>query len=134
VTVDSLELRPFPERVVRNGVISQMRQEINRGPDWMLNFNWCLRYTNSPSDPFVTGTQPLLLESPAPTLNEAMTHPDTLIWFPICWQACLVGSLRRFDEGTFEAHRTLLTHARELFKRPTTGYVISPRNLDQLDA
>ena len=83
VTVDSLELRPFTESVVRNAVISQMRQEINKGPDWMWNFEWCLRYTRSISDPFVTGQQPVVLEGPAPNSTEAMTHPDTLIWFPI---------------------------------------------------
>jgi hypothetical protein len=129
VTLDSLEMRPFPERIVRNGVISQMRQEIKKGPDWMWDFNWCLRYTKSPVDPFVTGSQPLVLEGPAPNLLEAMKHPDTLIWFPLCWQACLVGSLRRFDEGTDEAHPSLMAHVRGLFKRPSTGYVISPRNL-----
>jgi hypothetical protein len=132
VTVDSLELRPLPEGLVRNGVISQMRQEIEKGSDWMGNFNWCLRYTKSPADPFITGKHALLLEGPAPTLDEAMKHPDTLIWFPICWQACLVGSLRRFDEGTFKAHRWVLDHERELFRRSTTGYVISPTRLDPL--
>jgi hypothetical protein len=59
VTVDSLELRSFPENAVRNAVIGQMRQEINKGPDWMWNFEWCLRYTNSIADPFVTGQQPV---------------------------------------------------------------------------
>jgi Protein of unknown function (DUF4238) len=129
VTVDSLELRPFSESVVRNAVISQMQQEINKGPDWMRNFEWCLRYTRSIDDPFVTGQQPIVLEGPAPNSTEAMTHLDTLIWFPICWQACLIGSLRRFDEGTMEAPPSLLAHARGLFKRPSTGYLISPHKL-----
>ncbi|HTF66372.1 MAG TPA: ATP-binding protein [Edaphobacter sp.] len=39
-------------------------------------------------------------------------------------------SLRRFDEGTFEAHRWVLDHQRELFRRDTTSYVISPTRLD----
>jgi hypothetical protein len=132
VTLDSLEMRPFPERVVRNGVISQMRQEINKGPDWMWDFNWCLRYTKSSVDPFVTGSQPVVIEGPAPNHVEALKHPDTLIWFPLCWRACLIGSPRRFDEGTLEAHPSLMAHARGLFKRPSMGYVISPRNFDQL--
>ena len=132
ITLDSLEIRHLPERVVRNGVISRMRQEINKGPDWMWDFNWCLRYARSPVDSFVTGSQPVVLEGPAPNLVEAMKHPDTLIWFPLCWQACLVGSLRRFHEGTAEAHPSLMAHARGLFKRPPTGYVISPRNFDRL--
>jgi hypothetical protein len=78
----------------------------------MGTFNWCLRYTNSIVDSFVTGQQPVVLEGPAPNSTEAMTHPDTLIWFPICWQACLIGSLRRFDEGTLKLlHHCWLTRA-----------------------
>jgi hypothetical protein len=33
-------------------------------------------------------------------LQEAIRHPDTLIVVPLCWQACLFGSLRRFDVET----------------------------------
>ena len=130
ITVDSLELRPFPENVVRNGVINQMQQEIRKGPDWMWDFNWCLRYTNDPSHPFVTGPQPLVIEGPAPNTADALRHPETTVWFPLCWQACLIGSLRRFDEGTYEAHPTLLHHARKMFARIPTGYVISPSKID----
>lgn len=130
VPVDSLELRPFPENIVRNATIGQMRQEIHKGPDWMWDFHWCLRYTRSVTDPFVTGPQPLVLEGPAPNIVEAMKHPDTLIWFPLCWQACLVGSLRRFDEGTNEADPWLTNHIREVFLRPDTGYIISPSKFE----
>ncbi len=129
ITVDSLELRPLPEAFVRNLAISRMRQEIQKGPDWMSNFQWCLRYTNTPEDPFVTGQHPLLIEGPAPDLVSALQHPETLIFFPICWQACLVGSLRRFDVGTEQADPALLAHARGLYKRSLEGYVISPHPL-----
>lgn len=132
ITVDSLELRLMPEPVIRNRTISQIREEIVKGPDWMWDFNWCLRYTNSVVTPFVTGSQPLVLEGPAPTLVEAMTHPETTIWFPLCWQACLIGSVRRFDEGTDEAHPILLRHVREIFTRASGGYVVSPCRIDPL--
>jgi hypothetical protein len=132
ITVDSLELRALPERVVRNGVISQMRQEIDKGSEWMWNYNWCLRYTKDPANPFVTGMQPLVLEGPAPNTAEAITHPETTVWFPLCWQACLIGSPVRFDEGTDEADPTVLAHVREIFKRPATDYVISPSKIDPL--
>ena len=130
ITVDSLELRPLPEPFIRNRTISNIREEISKGPDWMLNFNWCLRYTKTPCEPFVTGPQPLLLEGPAPTIAEAITHPDTVIWFPISWRACLIGSLRRFDIGTDEAHPTLLRHVREMCARPQSGYIVSPRPVE----
>jgi hypothetical protein len=125
VGLDSLEMRPLPVNAVRNGVISQMRQEIEAGSKWMSNFNWCLRYAVSPDHSFVTGPQPLVLEGPAPDVLSAISHPDTLIWFPLCWQACLVGSLRRFNEGTDRADPWVLDHVREMFMRPKTGYLIS---------
>ena len=131
ITVDSLELRPLPEPFVRNRTISQIREEIKKGPDWMWSLNWCLRYTDSVSEPFVTGPQPLLLEGPAPTIEHAMTDPDTLVWFPLSWRACLIGSLRRFDKGTDAAHPTLLLHVQEMFASAPDGYVISPCKLPQ---
>ncbi|MGA1984520.1 MAG: hypothetical protein ABSG84_18895 [Acidobacteriaceae bacterium] len=48
---------------------------------------------------------------------------------PLCWQACLVGSIRRFDEGTLEAPPSLLAHVRGLFRRSTSGFLISPQKL-----
>jgi hypothetical protein len=96
----------------------------------MWNFNWVPSPYEISRRPFRHRPQPLVLEGPAPSLVEAMKHPDTLIWFPICWQACLIGSLHGFDEGTDEAHPTLLAHVRGLYKRPASGYVISPQKLD----
>jgi hypothetical protein len=98
-----------------------MREEIKKGPDWMDNFHWCLRYTQSVADPFVTGTQPIVVEG---------RYPDSNIWFPLCWQACLVGAVDRFDEGTAVAPPSLIRHVRGMFRRPSTGYIISPIKID----
>jgi len=106
------------------------------GEDWMENFKWCLRYTRSVADPFVTGTQPIVVEGrypaveDAPPLQKAMKDRNTVIWFPLCWQACLVGAVDRFDEGTAEAPSSLLNHMRGMFRRPSSGYVISPCKID----
>ena len=129
VKLDSLKLRPLPDNVVRNSVIAKMGQEIQKGSDWMWDFNWCLRYATSPTNSFITGPQPVVTEGPAPDLESAMKHPDTLIWFPISWQACLIGSLRRFDEGTNKADDWILAHERGLFRRPSTGYLVSPERV-----
>ena len=136
VTVDSMEPYPPPAQFIRNRTISAMREEIKKGADWMSNFNWCLRYTRSVADPFVTGTQPIIVEGrypgveDAPPLEEAMRHPKTTIWFPLCWQACLVGSTERFEDGTAEAAPSLLNHVRGMFRRSSTGYVISPCRIE----
>ena len=64
-----------------------MREEIQKGVDWMENFNWCLRYTRSVADPFVTGTQPITVEGrypnseDSPVLEEALKDSNTIIWF-----------------------------------------------------
>jgi hypothetical protein len=136
VKVDTLEPYPPPAEFVRNRTITAMREEIQKGADWMGNFNWCLRYTRNVAEPFVTGTQPITVEgrypdsNNAPVLDDALKDRNTVIWFPLCWQACLVGALDRFDEGTAEADPSLVHHVRELFFRPTTGYVISPSKIE----
>jgi hypothetical protein len=136
VKVDTLEPYPPPAEFVRNRTITAMREEIQKGADWMENFNWCLRYTRNVAEPFVTGTQPITVEgrypdsNNAPVLDDALKDRNTVIWFPLCWQACLVGALDRFDEGTAEADPSLVHHVRELFFRPTTGYVISPSKIE----
>jgi hypothetical protein len=48
----------------------------------------------------ITTEQAVLFSGPAATLEEAWQHPDTLIHFPLCWQACLFGSRRLFDIET----------------------------------
>ena len=133
ITVDSLELRPLPEPFIRNRTISNIREEIAKGPDWMCNFNWCLRYTNSVSEPFVAGPQPLVLVTTVLTTAAALTHPDTMIWFPLSWRACMIGSLRRFDEGTDKAHPDLIRHVRELFSQLESGYIVSPSRVEMPD-
>jgi hypothetical protein len=57
-------------------------------------------------------------------------YPDSNIWFPLCWQACLVGAVDRFDEGTAVAPPSLIRHVRGMFRRPSTGYIISPIKID----
>ena len=136
VGVDTTVPYPPPAQFIRNRTITAMREEIKKGPDWMENFNWCLLYTRSVFDPFVTGTQPIVVEgkypdsNDAPVLEDALKDHKTIIWFPLCWQACLVGTVDRFDEGTAEAPPSLISHVRGMFRRPSTGYVISPRKID----
>lgn len=130
ITVDSLELRPLSEKFIRNRTITQMNEEIQKGPDWMWSFHWCLRYTRDVNDPFVTADHPLIVNGVHSDLAAGIQRGDTLIFFPLCWQACLVGSRDRFDVGTDQAHPHFLRQFRALFARSTNGYVISPHKLD----
>ena len=128
IMLDSYELRPFSKEVIRNATIGQMQQEVNKGPNWMFNFNWCLRYVVSPDAAFVTGPQPLVMEGPAVfNLESALKNPQTLIYFPVCWQVCLIGRLEKFDTGTDKAETGLVARVRQLFCQSENRYIISPR-------
>jgi len=92
--VDSLQGRPMTEDEIQNWTISKMREEIKKGPDWLENFSWALRYTNSPTEPVVTAEQPLICIGRSADVASALKDPETLIYFPMCWQASLFGSIR----------------------------------------
>ena len=129
VTVDSLELRPLPENGVRNFTISRMLQDAQAGASWMSGFDWCLRYTDSENDPFCTTDQALIVIGTVeglPMSHELLSHPDTVIIFPLCWQACLFGSALKFDKSYDRAHPTQLVSLRSDQKRLTNRFVVSP--------
>src|ERR1700722_1926272 len=69
-----------------------MREEIQKGAAWLRDFHWALRYTDSVTEPFITTELPFAAESPPLAIIDALAHPETLLVFPLCWQACLFGS------------------------------------------
>jgi hypothetical protein len=100
VRVRSMTPEPLPESFIKNWTITNMRNEIAKGPAWLTEFNWALRYCDSPSDPFVATEQPLFSEGPQENLADAIRDPETLLFFPLCWQACLIGSRQFFHRET----------------------------------
>jgi hypothetical protein len=50
-----------------------------------------------------------------PSRQEAMTHPDSLFFFPICWQACLIASPRKFDIDTEAIHPAMQADLQRLY-------------------
>lgn len=130
VTVDSLELRPLPEHAVRNFTISRMLQDVSSGISWMCNLNWCLRYTLDENDPFCTTDQALVIMGTLPEHSidaELLAHPETIVIFPLCWQACLFGSPLKFDRSYDLAASQQLTSLRSDQKRLAHRFVLSPR-------
>lgn len=130
--LDSLEGRPMTTAEIQNWTIAKMREEIKKGPDWMTDFHWALRYTDSPEDPFIAAEQPLLLSGSSPDRVTAIRDPEALIYFPICWQACLFGSIRRFDleTGTFE--KDDMRRVRRAYIETGRRFLISPQRLEDL--
>lgn len=129
VTVDSLEPRPLPEHTVRNWTISRMLQDVQSGISWMSRMNWCLRFTDDENNPFCTTDQALLVIGTLPekqTDMELPFHRDTLVMFPLCWQACMFGTPQRFDRSYDRADPTQLRDLRSDQKRLSDRFVISP--------
>jgi len=48
----------------------------------------------------ITGHEAIIVEGKAPTLEAALVALETLFFFPVCWQACLIGSPTKFDVPT----------------------------------
>jgi len=129
LTVDSLELRPLPEHFIRNFTISKTLDEVKAGASWMDQLDWCLRYTDDEKDPYCTTDQALFMigtaENP-PITMEFLYHTDTVLIFPMCWQACLFGSTRKFDKSYDRAHPGQLSSIRSDQKRYANRFVVSP--------
>jgi hypothetical protein len=128
--VDSLEGRPMTEGEIQNWTISKMREEIKKGPDWLADFHWALRYTDSPGDPVITAEQPLVSIGSSSDAATALKDPETLIYFPICWQAFLFGSIRRFDVETERFQADTLQRVRRAYIENGRKFLVSPQRLD----
>jgi len=61
-----------------------MREEVEKGGAWLSEFNWAIRHTDSPTDPFVTSDVPIAVLGPKGlSLEAAIQQPETLIFFPL---------------------------------------------------
>ncbi len=114
------------EALLRNKTITDLRTEIANGAAWMSEMHWCLRLTQNPGDPFVTGDSPVVMEGRTTTQEEALRDEETLIFFPICWQACLVGSPVKFDRETDILGPSDLKKLRDLYLKSAVRFIFSP--------
>jgi len=133
ITLTTMEPNPPPDAFIKNRTIFQMREEIQKSGAWLSDLNWALRYTESVTEPFVTSEAPLVAEMlPGVSAANAVQHPDTLLYFPICWQVCLFGSRRRFDLGTDKLGTHDMRVARRKYRLFAQDFLISPVKLDDL--
>jgi hypothetical protein len=82
-----------------------------------------------PNDPVITGEQPLSFIGNKADIATGLEDPDTLICFPICWQACLLGSVRRFDVETEQFHPDTLRNFRKTYIENGRRFLVSPQKL-----
>jgi hypothetical protein len=130
VKVRSMTPEPLAPQFIRNWTITQMREEIQKGAAWLNGFNWALRYCESPADPFVISEIPVMAYGPSATLEEALRNPDTLLFFPLCWQACLIGSRQFFHDETGVFLLEDMRRARKMYREKSDLFILSPRKLD----
>jgi hypothetical protein len=133
ITVDSIEPKPPSETYIKNRTIHHMRDEIKKGADWLWNFDWALRYTDSVDNPFVISEAPFLAIGDQPgEIGKMLQDPETLLYFPICWQACLFGSRRRFDKKTDKFGAQDMRTFRKKYRTFAKQFLISPSKLDDI--
>jgi hypothetical protein len=78
-----------------------MRAEIANGAGLFAGRNWHLRLTDDVKNPVITGDNPIVLVgfgSGLATREEGMKDQGTLLVFPLCWQAYLIGCRQQFEE------------------------------------
>ena len=132
ITLKSMEPSPPSSVFIKNRTISEMRDEIEKRGSWWWKVNWALRYTTSVAEPFVTSDHPFVFEGVVSSPEEALRHPDTLFYFPVCWQVCLFGSVPRFDRGTDKFASHDLQVMRRKYRLFAQKFLISPTKLDDI--
>ncbi len=114
------------ETLLRNKAITDMRTEIAKGAAWLSERHWCMRFAVNPTDPVITTDHPVVVDGRSPTLEETLPDPNTLVFFPVCWQACLIGSMAKFDKETDAFHPDDLIRLRGIQLKVAHRFVFSP--------
>jgi hypothetical protein len=127
-----LKVRPMQllDPFIKNRSLTEMKEEMQKGADWLNEYDWALRYCDSPQDSFLTSDGPFVVTGPLEGQDQqvswdALRHPDTLFYFPLCWQACIVGSPLQFDVKTDRAHPRFLQRVRDMYREKAKDYLIS---------
>lgn len=95
----------------------------------MSDLHWCLRTTADVEDPFVTCDGPVIMEGRAPQAADPLQDRETLIFFPLCWQGCLVGSPVTFDIESGPLVSGDMKKLRTLYLKSANRFVFSPQRI-----
>jgi hypothetical protein len=133
ITLDSMEPKPPPDAFIKNRTILHMREEIKKGAAWLWDLHWALRYCDLPCAPFVMTEAPFLAAGNRPgEIGQMLRQPETLLYFPICWQACLFGSRVRFDAETDKFNSQDMTTFRKKYRSFSKVFLLSPTKLEDI--
>lgn len=133
---NSLRYEPYKPKnpkehasLLRNKAITDMRTEIKKGPSWFAELDWCLRLTRNVQEPFITTDNPVVVLGKQSDLAEAVKDTESLVFFPICWQACLIGSRLKFDVETDYFEYLDMRKTRKIYVESADQFVYSPLEL-----
>jgi hypothetical protein len=130
VRVRSMTPEPLPEPFIKNWTITNMRSEIAKGAAWLNEFNWALRFCDSTALPFVASELPFMVHGTHSNAADAVRDPESLLFFPLCWQVCLVGSRQFFTTETDRFGDEDMRRFAKMYRESAQLFVISPRRLD----
>jgi Protein of unknown function (DUF4238) len=126
LTLESMEGRLMTPAEIHDHTLSKMRDEFKQGVGWMNEFYWTMRISGDPQDPFVAGEQPLFISSEENSDMIVLQHPTTHIYFPLCWQACLVGKRIPWLDDTQTIASDKLRVIRRMVRQRAEKFVVSP--------
>jgi hypothetical protein len=130
VKVGSMTPERLPPESIRNWTITQMRAQIQRGATWLNDFNWALRCCESSAEPFVISEMPLMASGPPGDFAEMLRNPETLLFFPLCWQACLIGSRQFFEEESGVFGQQDMRMARRMYREKADLFLVSSQQVE----
>lgn len=114
----------------RNMAITTMRSEIAKGAAFFSQLHWCLRIAAAAvTGPVIIGDDAIVVDGKVPTLEAALADAETLIFFPVCRHACLVGSPARFDVETEAFQASDLKLLRSRYLKGECRFAYSPKRM-----
>lgn len=127
------------ETLLRSKAITDMRAEIAKGAAWMSELNWCLRWTEDENEPVIVADNAIVVTGSVAPQEEgvppwrAFQDQGTLVFFPLCRRACLIGCPARFERDTDIFHQTDLRRLRSLYFTIASRFVYSPMRVDNAE-
>jgi hypothetical protein len=126
LTLENMEGRLLTREEIHDHTLAKMREEFKQGVGWMSEFHWTMRITDDPENPFVAGEQPLFMASDDSLPTTVLQHPTTHVYFPLCWQACLVGKRIPWLDDTQAIASDKLRVIRRIIRQRAEKFVVSP--------
>ena len=126
----SLALSSTGNGAAKDFAITLMMEEMRRMPQQWKGYDWVLRHTKEPENPFIASDQVVGMRGNAPTLEAAVQINDFWLFCPLSWDMCLIASSLPLDADLTAPHK--LEHVAELqtlMKRQARRFVASPTQI-----